>query len=116
MSQTVLKRRGNAKIAVDSRLTAAGDIYAVGRALMFASTKYGDDLDRAVQRSDGATTYFGSDTGYLLHKAARGYDRLIYIWGADHHGTIARLRGAAKALGISPSVEVLLVAWVRLVP
>jgi len=67
-------------------------------------------------RSDGRPTYFAADIGYVTEKFSRGFDRLIYIWGADHHGTVARLKNAAEAMGYRrDAVEVLLVAWVRFV-
>jgi arginyl-tRNA synthetase len=69
-----------------------------------------------VIRSNGEPTYFSSDIGYVVEKFSRGFDELIYIWGADHHGTIARLKNAAQALGLNrDAVNVLLIAWVRFV-
>jgi arginyl-tRNA synthetase len=69
-----------------------------------------------VYRSNGAPTYFASDIGYLLEKFSRGFDELIYVWGADHHGTVARNRAAAQALGFDPQdVQWLLIAWVRFI-
>ena len=85
-------------------------------ALWFKSTAFGDDKDRVIRKSSGAYTYFGSDLGYIVEKFSRGHDRLIYVWGQDHHGTVARLRNAGEALGFDKaSVEMLLVAWVRFV-
>jgi arginyl-tRNA synthetase len=67
-------------------------------------------------RSNGLPTYFAADIGYLLEKLSRGFDELVYVWGADHHGTVPRLKGAAEALGFSrDQVQVLLIAWVRFV-
>ena len=67
-------------------------------------------------RSNGQPTYFASDIGYLAQKFSRGFDELIYLWGEDHHGTVARNRAAARALGFDPeSVHWLLMAWVRFV-
>ena len=98
------------------RLGAAGTTYETDGALWFRSTAYGDGKDRVLRRSDGSGTYFNADVGYLEEKFARGFDRLIYVWGADHHGTIARLRGAAAALGHpAEAVEVLLYSWVRFI-
>ena len=98
------------------RLGAAGTTYEADGALWFRSTAYGDEKDRVLRKSDGSGTYFNADVGYLEEKFSRGFDRLIYVWGADHHGTIARLRGAAEALGHPPeAVEVLLYSWVRFV-
>jgi arginyl-tRNA synthetase len=97
-------------------LAAASATYESDGALWFRSTDYGDEKDRVLRRSDGSGTYFAADVGYLEDKFARGFDHLLYVWGADHHGTIARLRGAAKALGHEPErVEVLLYSWVRFV-
>jgi arginyl-tRNA synthetase len=98
------------------RLTAAGQTYEHEGALWFRSTAYGDDKDRVIFRSNGEPTYFAKDIGYLVEKSSRGFDELLYLWGADHHGTVARLRNAAEALGIGAEhVNVLLIAWVRFV-
>jgi arginyl-tRNA synthetase len=98
------------------RLRGTGTVYESEGATWFRSTDYGDDKDRVVYRSNGAPTYFAADIGYVTEKFSRGYDRLIYIWGADHHGTVARLLNAAEAMGYPRSaVEVLLTAWVRFV-
>jgi arginyl-tRNA synthetase len=98
------------------RLGQAGVTYEADGALWFRSTAYGDEKDRVLRRSDGSGTYFNADVGYLEEKFARGFDRLLYVWGADHHGTVGRLRGAAEALGHPPeAVEILLHSWVRFV-
>jgi arginyl-tRNA synthetase len=98
------------------KLRAAGVVYEADGALWFRSTAYGDEKDRVLRKSDGSSTYFMADVGYLEEKFSRGFDRLVYVWGADHHGTIARLRGAATALGYpSEAVEILLHSWVRFV-
>ncbi|HEX7225852.1 MAG TPA: arginine--tRNA ligase [Candidatus Limnocylindria bacterium] len=98
------------------RLRASGDVYEADGATWFQSTAYGDDKDRVVLRSDGRPTYFASDIGYLTEKFSRGYDELIYIWGVDHHGTVARVRNAAGAMGFDrEAVRMLLIAWVRFV-
>ncbi|MDQ3939793.1 MAG: arginine--tRNA ligase, partial [Actinomycetota bacterium] len=68
-------------------------------ALWFLSSRFGDDKDRVVIRRDGTPTYFAADIGYVLDKFRRGFDHLIYLWGADHHGTIPRLLAVAEALG-----------------
>jgi arginyl-tRNA synthetase len=79
------------------------------------TTRWGDDKDRVVVRSDGRTTYFASDVAYLRHKFGRGFERLVYVLGADHHGYAARLRAAAAALGQEPdTVEVLIYQLVHL--
>ncbi len=69
-----------------------------------------------VIRSNGEPTYFAADIGYVTEKFSRGFDHLIYIWGADHHGTVARVRNAAEAMGYDQAaVEMLLTGWVRFV-
>ncbi|HET7676279.1 MAG TPA: arginine--tRNA ligase [Candidatus Limnocylindrales bacterium] len=98
------------------RLRAGGHIYEQDGATWFRSTALGDDKDRVVYRSDGRPTYFAADIGYLVDKFERGFDELVYIWGADHHGTVARVRNAAEAMGYDKArVRMLLVAWVRFV-
>jgi arginyl-tRNA synthetase len=101
--------------AVD-RLRERGYVYEAEGALWFRSTAFGDDKDRVVIRANGQPTYFAADIGYVTEKFSRGFDHLIYIWGADHHGTVARLRGAAEAMGYErDAVQVLLYSWVRFV-
>lgn len=90
-------------------------IYKKDDALWFRSTKYGDDKDRVVKKSDGSVTYFGFDIAYHKDKIARGADRLINIWGADHHGDIKRLIGAMEALGYKDKLEILLTQFVQVV-
>jgi len=84
-------------------------------ALLFKSTQFGDDQDRVVIRSNGLSTYFASDIAYHDEKFSRGFDTLINIWGADHHGYIPRMRAAMRALGYNPDdMETLLVQMVSL--
>ena len=98
------------------KLRAKGDIYDEEGATWFRATAYGDDKDRVVIRSNGQPTYFASDIGYLAEKFSRGFDELVYLWGEDHHGTVARNRAAAQALGFKAEhVQYLLMAWVRFV-
>ena len=98
------------------QLRSAGHVYEQDGAVWFRSTAFGDDKDRVIFRSNGEPTYFAKDIGYLVHKFARGFDELLYLWGADHHGTIARLKNAAEALGFDrDAANVLLIAWVRFV-
>ncbi|MEW6562438.1 MAG: arginine--tRNA ligase [Pseudomonadota bacterium] len=85
--------------AVDT-LQANGHLYRQDGALWFRSTDFGDEKDRVVQRENGLYTYFASDIAYHLNKFERGFDRIINIWGADHHGYIPRVTGALKALGL----------------
>lgn len=81
------------------KLQANGHLYEKDGALWFRSTTFGDEKDRVVCRENGAYTYFASDIAYHLNKIERGYDQLIDVWGADHHGYIPRVKGALKALG-----------------
>jgi arginyl-tRNA synthetase len=98
------------------RLREAGHLYESEGATWFRSTTFGDDKDRVVFRSTGEPTYFASDIGYVVEKFSRGFDELIYVWGADHHGTVARVRNAASAMGYDrDAIRMLLVAWVRFV-
>ena len=98
------------------RLRASGHVYEADGATWFRSTAFGDDKDRVIFRSNGRPTYFASDIGYLVEKFGRGFDELIYVWGADHHGTVARVRNAAAAMGYDvATVRMLLIAWVRFV-
>ncbi len=114
-SEGSLYREGWVEKAVE-RLRASGHLYEQDGALWFRSTDFGDDKDRVVRKSNGDYTYFGSDIGYVVEKFSRGFDHLVYIWGADHHGTVARLRNAAEAMGFDrEAVQMLLMAWVRFV-
>ncbi len=99
-----------------ARLRDAGEVYEQDGATWFRSTRFGDDKDRVIYRSDGRPTYFAADIGYVTEKFGRGFDHLIYIWGVDHHGTVARNKNAAQAMGYDPDhYQVLLVGWVRFV-
>jgi len=114
-SEASLHDEGWVERAVE-RLRARGHVYVQDGATWFRSTAFGDDKDRVIYRSDGRPTYFAADIGYVAEKFARGFDHLIYIWGADHHGTVARLRNAAEAMGYDRErVQVLLYSWVRFV-
>jgi arginyl-tRNA synthetase len=81
-------------------LRERGHVYEQDGALWFSSTHFGDEKDRVVQRENGQYTYFSSDIAYHMNKFERGFDRIIDIWGADHHGYIPRVRGALQALGL----------------
>ena len=101
--------------AVIERLRDGGFIEERDKALWFRSSQFGDDKDRVVVRSNGATTYLTADIAYLIDKAGRGYDHLIYLWGADHHGTVPRMMAATQALGlIKEQVEIRLIQNVSL--
>ena len=107
--------RGWVERAVE-KLRAASHVYDADGAVWFRATDFGDDKDRVIYRSNRQPTYFASDIGYLAEKFDRGFEELVYIWGEDHHGTVARNRAAAIALGFDPdAVQWLLIAWVRFV-
>jgi len=111
-SESTLAERGEIEAAVE-RLRASGHAYESEGALWFRATEFGDDKDRVIVRSDGTHTYFGADCAYLIDKFSRGFDRLVYVLGADHHGDVARLKGAAAALGSDPeAVEIVIYQWV----
>jgi arginyl-tRNA synthetase len=96
-------------------LKKSGHAYLKDGALWFKSTDFGDEKDRVIVRDNGMKTYFASDIAYVLNKLERGFEHLIYIWGADHHGYIARLRAVLVALGGPPErFEVLLMQIVSL--
>ena len=101
-SEQSLYDRGAVEEAV-ARLEKAGHVYSRDGALWFRSSAFGDEKDRVLRRENGAYTYFASDIAYHLDKFARGFDRVIDIWGADHHGYVSRVKGALQASGIDPS-------------
>ena len=91
-----------------------GIAYESEGAFWLRTTDYGDDKDRVLVKQDGSRTYFASDCGYILHKMERGFDTLIIILGADHHGYTARFRAAAQALGFTGEIKFFVVQLVRL--
>lgn len=92
-----------------------GNIYEKDGALWLKSTAYGDDKDRVVIRDNGIPTYLAADIAYHRNKFERGFDTLINIWGADHHGYICRVKAAIEAMGYKPDhLEVLLLQMVSL--
>ncbi len=96
-------------------LKVKGHTYEKEGNLWFNSTRFGDDKDRVVIRNTGVPTYFASDIAYHLNKLERGFERIINIWGADHHGYIPRIQAVIQAFGKSrETVEVLLVQFVNL--
>ena len=112
LSERSLAERGKIEAAIE-RLRVAGAVYEAEGAVWFRSTDHGDDKDRPLVRSNGLHTYFGADCAYLVDKFDRGFDHLVYVWGADHHGDIARVRGAAEALGYGGDrVEIVIYQWV----
>ncbi|HTD90694.1 MAG TPA: arginine--tRNA ligase [Burkholderiales bacterium] len=100
-SERSLYDSGEVARAVET-LRRNGHLYEKDGALWFRSTAFGDEKDRVVCRENGQYTYFASDIAYHVNKFERGYDQLIDVWGADHHGYIARVKGALKALGANP--------------
>jgi arginyl-tRNA synthetase len=97
------------------RLHAGGHLYEKGGAVWFASSKLGDEKDRVVQRENGQYTYFASDIAYHMNKLDRGFEELINVWGADHHGYIPRVKAAMTALGADADrLKVLLVQFATL--
>ena len=97
-------------------LMEKGYLYEQDGAMWFKSTQYGDDQDRVIKKADGSNTYLTADIAYHADKFDRGFDRLIDIWGADHHGYIPRVKASLQALGYNPDkLEVLLGQLVNLV-
>lgn len=114
VSERDLRARGVVESAL-RQLDAAGFLYEADGAQWFRSTEFGDEKDRVIRRSDGELTYFAADIGYHREKLERGYDELIDVWGADHHGYIPRVAAALRALGgEADRFRVLLVQLVRL--
>ena len=98
-----------------AELEKKGYIYEKDGAKWFRSTDFGDDKDRVVIRDNGVSTYFAADIAYHRNKYERGFDRLINLWGADHHGYIPRVKAAMQALGYDPShLEILILQMVSL--
>ncbi|MEZ5500928.1 MAG: arginine--tRNA ligase [Steroidobacteraceae bacterium] len=98
-----------------ARLRRQGNVYERDGALWFRASAFGDDEDRVVVRENGVTTYFASDIAYHLDKRERGFDLLIDVLGADHHGYVARVRGGLEAMGEPPAcLEVCLLQLVNL--
>ncbi|MBV2091961.1 MAG: arginine--tRNA ligase [Candidatus Thiodiazotropha sp. (ex Ctena orbiculata)] len=97
---------------VIEHLRSSGHLYEKGGALWFRSTDFGDEKDRVVVRDNGQTTYFASDIAYHLDKLQRGFERVIDVWGADHHGYVPRVKAALQALGEdADKLDVLLVQF-----
>ncbi|GAA3665917.1 arginine--tRNA ligase [Nocardioides ginsengisoli] len=99
-----------------AKLKELGHVFEQDGALWMRTTDYGDDKDRVLIKSDGELTYFASDTAYYLNKRARGFDRCIYLLGADHHGYVGRLRAMAACAGDDPeqTLEVLIGQLVKI--
>ena len=113
-SEGELYAAGEVKAAFEE-LKARGHLYEHEGALWFRSTAFGDDKDRVIRRSSGETTYFASDIAYHRHKFARGFDLVVDVWGADHHGYVPRLMAVVEALGHNRErLKVILVQLVNL--
>jgi arginyl-tRNA synthetase len=113
-SEGSLHAEGWVERAVE-RLRAGGHVYEEDGALWFRSSTLGDTEDRVVIRADGRPTYLAADIGYLTEKFSRGFEHIIYLWGIDHHGYIARTVAAAEALGFERAqVQVVLLGWVSI--
>ncbi|ACV61015.1 arginyl-tRNA synthetase [Desulfofarcimen acetoxidans DSM 771] len=96
-------------------LKEKGHIYEKEGALWFKATEFGVEKDEVVVRSNGVPTYFAADIAYHKNKFDRGFDRVINIWGADHHGHVSRVKGAVEAIGYDPeSLDIILMQLVRL--
>ncbi len=113
-SERTLSESGAVNRVIE-RLRESGHVYDKDGALWFRSTDYGDEKDRVLVRENGQATYFASDIAYHMDKLERGFDRVIDIWGADHHGYIPRMKAALSAIGDDPSkLDVLLVQFANL--
>jgi arginyl-tRNA synthetase len=114
-SELSLHQSGKVEECVQ-KLRNSGKIYNKDGAEWFKSSDYGDDQDRVIKKADGSNTYLTADIAYHVDKLERGFDRMINIWGADHHGYVARVKASIEALGYDPNkLEVLLGQLVNLV-
>jgi arginyl-tRNA synthetase len=110
-SERSLTESGAVNRAVE-RLREAGHLYEQAGAIWFRSSAFGDEKDRVLVRDNGQTTYFASDIAYHMDKLERGFERVIDIWGADHHGYVPRVKAALQALGDDADrLDVLLVQF-----
>lgn len=113
-SETSLYENGKIEVALD-KLRANGHVFEEEGATWFRSTTFGDDKDRVLIKNDGSFTYLMPDVAYHEDKIARGFDKLINIWGADHHGYIPRMKAAIQALGYDrDTLEVGIIQMVQL--
>jgi arginyl-tRNA synthetase len=113
-SETSLYHNGKIEVALD-KLRANGHVYEEDGATWFRSTTFGDDKDRVLIKNDGSFTYLTPDIAYHDDKLRRGFDKLINIWGADHHGYIPRMKAAIEALGYDrETLEVEVIQMVQL--
>jgi arginyl-tRNA synthetase len=105
--------KNNGVIGLLEELEKKGYVYREGDTLWFKSTDFGDEKDRVVIRENGEPTYFAADIAYHKNKLERGFDMLVDIWGADHHGYIPRVKAAIQSVGGNP--EILKIILVQLV-
>lgn len=113
-SERSLVESGAVSRAIE-QLQQRGHIYEKSGALWFRSSDFGDEKDRVVVRVNGQMTYFASDIAYHMEKFERGFERVIDVWGADHHGYVPRIKGSLQALGRNPEqLEVMLVQFANL--
>lgn len=108
-SETSLYESGKVIEVLDA-LRAKGHVYEQDGAVWLASMTFGDDKDRVLVKNDGSYTYLTPDAAYHMDKYKRGYDQLINIWGADHHGYIPRMKAAMAAMGNDPDKLTVLIA------
>lgn len=114
-SEKYYHESGKVKASLDI-LDKTGDLYEKDGAMWLNTEKYGDDKDRVIEKSDGSHTYFTSDIAYHIDKYDRGFERLIDIWGGDHHGYIQRVKSAIESLGHDPKgIEINLIQMVSIV-
>ena len=114
-SELTLHKSGKVDECVQ-KLKNSGKIYQKDGADWFKSSDFGDDQDRVIKKADGSNTYLTADIAYHIDKLERGFDRMINIWGADHHGYVARVKASIEALGYDPNkLEILLGQLVNLV-
>ena len=107
---------GGAIARAYAALEQRGSTFVSDDAVWLRTTTHGDDKDRVLRRSNGEDTYFASDIAYHLDKRARGFDRLIDVWGADHHGYVPRMKAAFAALGDDPDdLELLIMQFVNII-
>jgi arginyl-tRNA synthetase len=116
--RTLHARRDDGSTEIEdaiARLTERGHLFEHEGALWFRSSAFGDDKDRVLRKSDGEYTYFAADIAYHWDKLdVRGFDRVIDIWGADHHGYVARMKAAVAALGHEGQLDVVIGQLVNL--
>jgi len=114
-SETTLHQSGEVEKTIE-KLKSLDKLYEKDGALWFKSSEYGDDQDRVIIKNDGSYTYLTADIAYHYDKVERGFERLINIWGADHHGYVARIKASIQAMGKNPDcIEVLLGQLVNLI-